>query len=292
MEVPLGARVCGHCTGLIASRPRAQLDWKWWAGFAVAALGTVATCLALFSNSIPNESLDRIDQSVQIVTAAINQDTVRNQLLKIEALVEVDPSSKQYAINAIKDYFNGTFDASGNASRAKRRRLIESIKRLSDGDLASQFPGATMVSADIVRADLSEADLSHINFTEAFLIETSFRSSNLNGASFLNGWIRNVDLFRATVVDTDFTGADWFNALGLKPSQFESAKRGTIAPCPSSEDPVAPFAGFHEYLGANYAFEFETWAKPIQDDLLAAWEEYSSPGGLCDLARHAKGKPR
>ena len=57
--------------------------------------------------------------------------------------------------------------------------------------------------------------MAGVNFAGSFMIECDFRGVDLSRSSFAACHIRNVRFDGALLEAVDFSGADWFNALGL-----------------------------------------------------------------------------
>jgi hypothetical protein len=165
-------------------------------------------------------------------------------------------------------------------SRLVMKALIESIKKLRNSDLHSEFSHGELQEKDIVDADLSNADFRGVKFDGAFMIETDLRGADLGGASFAKALIRNIDFAGSKMYGTDMTDADWFNARGLTFDQLSNLKKGTVLPCPTIRGAFTE-AGFQKFLTRSYQFPFSSWSGDVQNQLRSAWNEYGKHDGLC-----------
>jgi class 3 adenylate cyclase len=166
-------------------------------------------------------------------------------------------------------------EAVSSGVRTVRQEVLVAIRALATRDLGDYFRDGEFEGQDLYGMNFRDAKLSGVSFKEAFLVESDFSGAVLRGANFAGCHLRNARFHGADLTGADLSGADWFNAPGLTADQLRGAKQ-PLPPCPQSTEE------FHRYLKAHYLFAFEQWEQRLQDELVAAWQEYGQPGGACE----------
>ena len=152
--------------------------------------------------------------------------------------------------------------------------MLELLKVSAQGNLSRCFKDQELEHLDLYGMNFAGANLSRVSFRGCFLVEANFQQCNLEQSSFAGAYVRNVDFSQANLSGADFTDIDWFNALGLTPSQLQSVRQETLLDCPSNVQAL------RRYLDTRYGFPFASWEFRVQEQLKAAWSEYLRPGGL------------
>lgn len=155
-----------------------------------------------------------------------------------------------------------------NASRAMRQDVLAVIREEGARPLKEYFGAKRLEGLDLVRMDFSGADLTGISFSGSFLILSTFAGSDLSGANLSKCYIRNVNFSDARLADADFSGSDWFNALGLCLAQIQEAKIGTLRAMPRTSDELFRF------LKRNYGIPFDKWKPEGRRQVVESWASY------------------
>lgn len=209
-------------------------------------------------------ALDQLEQIAQSPDGRMMTDAVIRQLVSYISAIE---ASSTYPLD----------------ERLLRKSVVRTLIRLTGGKLNKYLSGQALSGIDLALFDFRGTDMAGVDFSGSFMIECDFSGVNLSRSSFVSCRIRNVRFDHARLDGVDFTGADWFNALGLTASQFASSRINTLLPSPVSEE------GLHAFLDQNYTFKFMSWGSRIQGELRHAWATYLQPGGLADeVARWAE----
>jgi len=127
---------------------------------------------------------------------------------------------------------------------------------------------------DLALFDFRGTDMAGVNFAGSFMIECDFRGVDLSRSTFAACHIRNVRFDGAFLDAVDFSGADWFNALGLNAPQLSASQTSTLMRSPATEAEMLAF------LDRSYAIPFSSWGWRVQQELRQTWATYLQPGGL------------
>jgi hypothetical protein len=207
-----------------------------------------------------NLVMDAIDQLQELAGRSSNSTILDNVTAKLKALVLIPTDTTD----------NG---------RAIRSHALEAIKTLRLNDLTIDFKDLT--KNDLVEANLSRAIMKGMNLSGSFLLRTSFAASDLTGTNLSATLVRNTDFGAATLTGANIAKMDWFNAEGLDLEQLKSAAPNTVERCPKSQAKRPTVAAFRARLDREYAFKWEQMGSD-RDQLSKVWEQYATPGGLCD----------
>ncbi len=169
--------------------------------------------------------------------------------------------------------------------RAVRKLAIELLKLSTRNNLNLCLKPTDLDYLDLWNMNFAFDRLAGFSFRTAFLVESTFESSDLSGACFNKASIRSVNFTNANLAGADFTDADWFNAIGLNEHQLCSTRPETLMRCPSERDAM------HTLLTARYSLPFNAWAEPVREEILQAWSEYLRPGGLRDFVDKIRRHP-
>jgi serine/threonine protein kinase len=168
--------------------------------------------------------------------------------------------------------------------REVRRLALEISKLSTEGNLRRCFEVRDFEYLDLWNMDFARENLAGFSFDRCFLAESTFEGSNLNRASFVAAFARNVNFGGADLSGVDFSGVDWFNTLGLTEAQIRSVKPQTLMKCPG--DPSL----MQDYLDGHYGVPFFAWSDIAREQLLTAWSEYLRQGGLKDIVNKIREK--
>lgn len=227
--------------------------------------------------------IDKIDAEQAVAIAAqinyANAVRSRNALDNLECLLEAGvPVTVRDAISrALREVILTVQpDTNGIALSIRniRKQTMDILKLAVEGNLRQLFSNGDFEAIDLFAMDFSDATLVGLRFTDSFLAHAVFERADLTGCSLTRTWLRNANFQGAKIEKADFTGADWFNAIGLTERQFASARLSTVMNCPSDLDSL------HRFLELRYRYSFKSWGAAVQTELQAAWKEYLRPGGL------------
>ena len=168
-------------------------------------------------------------------------------------------------------------------ARLLRRRALEAMKDIRARDLRADFSAGELRDSNLFRADLSSANLQNVSFEDASLEGVRFTGADLNNASLSGAFVRNGDFSDAKLLGADLTEVDWYNAAGITEPQLRSAAQKGIRRCPSDDKTKAHSeAAFRANLSEDYGMSWEDFAEVDRRKLIELWNEYASPGGLCE----------
>jgi SEFIR domain/Pentapeptide repeats (9 copies) len=235
------------------------------------------------SASLPLEGATSIERQIQVIAAGAGKDA-EAALKQLEEMAR-SPKGAILAETIIRQLVSyiSALEASvtyPTDERLLRRNVVRTLIRITGGKLSTYLPDQALSGIDLALFDFRGADMAGVNFTGSFMIECDFREVDLSRSSFAGCHIRNVRFDGALLNAVDFSGADWFNALGLNASQLAAGQTSTLMPSPATE------AEMHAYLDRSYAFPFSSWEWRVQQELRQAWATYLQPGGLAgEVAR-------
>jgi len=158
--------------------------------------------------------------------------------------------------------------------RLLRKKVVRTLIRLTDGKLSTYLPDRALSRIDLALFDFRGTDMAGVNFAGSFMIECDFRGVDLSRSTFAACHIRNVRFDGAFLDAVDFSGADWFNALGLNAPQLSASQTSTLMRSPATEAEMLAF------LDRSYAIPFSSWGWRVQQELRQTWATYLQPGGL------------
>lgn len=99
--------------------------------------------------------------------------------------------------------------------------------------------------ANFVQADLSDAYLYMADFTDATLTNADLTGADLEAAVFRNADLALVRLDGAKLLDTDFTGSNWWRSRGLTSEQITEL---TLKYAPPKDAPESRQSDFLRWL--------------------------------------------
>ncbi len=167
-------------------------------------------------------------------------------------------------------------------ARRIRREAIEAVKSLRDNDLTRDFAAEELKQADLFGADLTSATLRLVSLENASLMGTKFVSADLSVANLSATYVRNADFTAANLSGADIGELDWFNAKGFTETQLQSAVLSTIEACPSDASSRHSVEAFRVRLTRDYRAQWDAFAERDRAQLSQLWNEYGTPGGLCE----------
>jgi uncharacterized protein YjbI with pentapeptide repeats len=225
----------------------------------------------------------QLAENIDFRNALTNKDAISSL---VGIAVTQGESQQDAIVSLLKDKLQHPstvqYDALG---RAVRKALIEAIVKIRHHDIRKDFLDGQLVNIDLVGADLSNVATAGVKFTDAFLIGTDFQGADLRGADFSSTSLRNVRFDNAQLNNASFAGADWFNAGGLIATQLKTFSPNGLRRCPTDAKGKYSKSNFIKYANSHYGVHYENWADDEQSGASRFWEEYSLPGGLCDLAK-------
>jgi SEFIR domain/Pentapeptide repeats (8 copies) len=229
------------------------------------------------SPEISLNTANLIDNSLREIAAGPN-DSATQSLYELERWADYssDGELRDAVVCNLVSYIRAldTSKTYPKGERLFRADVVRVLIRLTGGRLGAFLTVGGLRGIDLAMFDFRGADLTGIDFSNSFAIECDFRGTTLDGANLRRCSIRNARFNGASLVDVDFTEADWFNALGLNTAQLASCRTDTLLDCPATENE------FMAYLATHYGFPFRSWGRRVQRELREAWADYTQPEGL------------
>jgi serine/threonine protein kinase len=220
-----------------------------------------------YANAIRSRNaLDQLKRVLEAGVPALVRDAISHALKEVILTVEPDTNGIALSIRNI------------------RKQTLNTLKLAVEGNIRKLFSDGDFEAIDLYGMDFSGAKLSGLCFRDCFLAHADFKGADLKGCSLAGTWLRNANFLGANIEDADFTGADWFNATGLREHQLASAQLSTFMDCPADLDSL------HHFLALRYRYSFKAWGIAVQRELTAAWNEYLRPGGLREFILVSRGK--
>jgi len=219
-------------------------------------------------------------RALQVIRYENSADTVAAAIENLrEVVVRSKPDMVEQAVAHLKSVVLDQSNKSDDG-RDIRKHAIETIKILRHHNLTADFSNDELDEVDLVDVDVSRTNLKGVSMSGAFLIRSDFSGGDLSGTDLSGSWIRNADFGACTLSGVDLTGVDWFNARGFTISQLRAAKFETVESCPRDAAGIASASAFRERFDEEYQFPWESIGGD-RDRLLALWNQYGGPGGLC-----------
>lgn len=223
-----------------------------------------------------------IDNSLREIAGGPN-DSAAQSMYELERWVDYsgDGELRDAVVRHLISYIRAR-DASKAypvGERLFRANVVRLLIRLTDTRLGAFLAPGGLRGVDLALFDFRGADLTGTDFFGSLAIECDFRGTKLDHSSFHECAIRNARFNGASLLEVDFTDADWFNALGFDSDQLAICRTGTLRDCPATE------GDFMDYLREHYRFSFWLWSHRAQRELREAWAEYNKPEGLAEDGR-------
>jgi hypothetical protein len=274
-----------------------QVGWD-LKGVTIRAGGALALFVICYFASPPiiegkARPLERVEASFDRIIATTEYDEVDKEIEAIRdiALQQSSNYLSNHVVRLVEKYMDGTFDASGDFTRTKRRKLVELALVVKKGDLRKAFSDGFFYKIDLVEVNFRGANLSGVGFEKAFVIWADFTDADLRDSSFEGAWIRLSDFSNAKLQGANFQGVDWFNAVGFTAETLKASKAdsGTILQCPGQNHEIYDEAAFIQKHDSLYTrFKYREFSKYTREKIHIVWKQYAGPEGLCAAARRLK----
>jgi len=204
------------------------------------------------------------------LSAALDVADRRQRERAVESLAELLPeAAREVEIN----------------DRGKRelvQQIVRLIKKFGSNHFESYLSNADLSQIDLVAVDFSKTNLQRVNFDGSFLIHAYFDDANLRLASFVDTRLRYATFHDAVLYDVDFSGSDWFNALGIDVSKLSTKQLTKFTQCPST------IQEFIDFLNDTYLFGFDDLTENTRAVLIEHWNEILEENGPCARINAAK----
>ncbi len=230
--------------------------------------------------------MEKIDESFDKIINATDEESIEPEIRMVKNIVmhENEPYLKDYVLRISEKYLGGTYDASGDFTRTKRREILELDLDITNRNLKNAFSNDFFSSSDFVGVNFSKANLSQQDFSDAFLLVDHFDDADLTGTNFQDADIRFDDFRQTTLTGANFKGADWFDASGLTKDQISSLRDNGADPCPGKNHEQFDEAAFVNQHDSRYTrVRFRDFDSNEANELRDIWRHYAGPDGLCGL---------
>jgi len=269
-----------------------QVGWD-VKGLSIRAGGALGLFVICYFASPPiikgeNKQFFRVEAALQRIADTTDEDEIDREIREVYAVASQDQSGnlQEHAMVLIQKYLEGTFDASGDFVRVKRRELVELMMKFKNYDLRKAVPKTFFSQADLVGVNFSKGNLSGLEFEGAFMITADFKGANLENANLQDAFVRYADFTGAKLSAAKLNNLDWFNAVGFTADQLSKAAPNTVVMCPGENEKRYDEAGFIKKHDSLYArVRFADFDKKNADDFRVLWAHYAGPTGACGLLR-------
>jgi uncharacterized protein YjbI with pentapeptide repeats len=218
---------------------------------------------------------------LQRVVTRDNLEGATDAIAELERRCEVRCDDRARIIKTLTTVLQNT----KHLDRELNVAIVEFLKQLSGNDLQSILRGE-LEDRELVGVEFTNANLSGLSLKGAFAILSKFRNANLTNADLSSTSIRGADFRGAVLRNTSLANSDWYNSFNLDKTQI-SEVTGDLLPCPRVSGHGA-FTSFIADVDQRYGIAYRNYTRAHQQELKDQWQNYTSPGGLCDFVEHRR----